>query len=133
MKDIGSHIGHPSKFPIGQPLAGQRILDDPWIGHIDAGDIRPVFVDVRIHEIGDDRTGDIRTASCHDFDLSVWKSSVKARDNDLLIAFGQGKESVPAFFHIDLPVITKTDDILRIDKRAADMIGKKLCRQIFTS
>ena len=48
MQHLRAAVGKLAQLAVGRALDGARMIDDAGIGHQDAGDIRPVFIDIRI-------------------------------------------------------------------------------------
>lgn len=63
MQHLRAAVGKLAQLAVGRALDGARMIDDAGIGHQNAGDIRPVFVDIRIQRRRGQRTRDIRAAA----------------------------------------------------------------------
>ena len=82
-----AHERHFAQLRIRDAGNGARIIHDARIGHQYAGDVRPVFVYVRVHRGCGERAGDVAAAARHHLDLSGRHTAIEAGEDDLPALF----------------------------------------------
>ena len=114
MQDAGSHVRELAQFAVGDGADRLRIADDARVCHQEAGDVGPVFIEIRVQALGQDRTGDVAAASGHDADASIRSAAVKARHDEGLVVAGDALQALLAEVVVDAAVIAETDHVLGI-------------------
>ena len=82
MEHLRADVAQLPQLRVGDALDGQRITDDPGIGHEEAGHIRPVFIYIRVQRRRRQRAGDVAAAPGEGLDGPVGHGAVKAGDHD---------------------------------------------------
>ena len=66
-----AHIAELAQLPVGDGVNAHRILHDARIRHQEAGDVRPVFIDIRMDRTGNNGTGHIGATAGEGVDRPV--------------------------------------------------------------
>ena len=107
-----------------------RLRDDAGVGGEDAGDIRPVFVDVGPERRGGQRACHIRAAAWERMDAAIRQCAVEARRDDLPSVGQRGQQGIGLLL-AHLPVIVKAQPFRRVHKREAEQLRHQPRGQIF--
>ena len=107
-----------------------RLRDEVRVGGEDAGDVRPVFVDVRAERRGGQRACHIRAAAWERMDAAIRQCAVEARRDDLPSVGQRGQQGIGLLL-AHLPVIVKAQPFRRVHKREAEQLRHQPRGQIF--
>ncbi|CDE05301.1 unknown [Anaerotruncus sp. CAG:390] len=129
----GAHIRKLAQLAVCYGLYGQRVVDYARISHLEARNIRPVFVKVRLRRARDDRARHVRAAARKGLDGLVRHNPVKAgndgtfvlrqlRAHDLLCAIGVKCAGVCEIYHV-----------FGVDKVVAEVFRKYQPREILAA
>ena len=124
MQNRSPHVGKLPQFQIGDRFNPLRMSDDVRIRYQKTGNIRPVFIYIRMDPSGDNGAGDIRTSpgECHD--AAVLLCPVKAGDNGTLHGGKQVSHQAVRLFRLKFLLIVKADDFCRIHKGKTQIGGQ---------
>lgn len=118
MQHLRAAVGKLAQFAVGRALDGARMIDNTGIGHENAGDIRPVFIDIRIQRRRGQRARDIRAAARERAELTVRHQAIEARNDDALVP-GQRAQRGIGFLLIDGAVIVEEQPLRGVHERKA--------------
>ena len=121
MQHLCAAVGKLTQLGIGCAVNGLGIFDDSGVCHQDAGNIRPVFVDIGIQSGSSKRAGDIGAAAGKGADLAVGHEAVEAGNHDAPV-FHQGAQSRIGFLLIHGAVIVEVEPSGGIDKVEAQIV-----------
>ena len=81
MEHLRSDIAELPQLGVGDALDGAGVLHDLGVGHEEAGDVSPVFVDVGVQRRRRQSAGDVAAAPGKGLDRAVRHGAVKARNH----------------------------------------------------
>ena len=81
MEHLSADVAQLAELGVGDALDGTGIIYDLGVGHKEAGDIRPVFVDIGIQRRRRQRAGDVAAAAGEGVDAAVGHDAVEAGDD----------------------------------------------------
>src|SRR5699024_10818059 len=112
----GSHIGKLAELSVCDRLDHSRIIHDPGICHKESGDVRPVLIEICMNSFGNQRSGNIRTASGEGLHHTVLHSSVESRDHCALAFCETFHQKDVCIIRVKDPVYIKPDHRSGVDK-----------------
>ena len=127
-----AHERHLAQLGVGDAGNGPGILHNARIGHQYAGNVRPVFVYVRVHRGCGERAGDVAAAAGEGADLAVGRHAVKAGDDDAA-PVGQALQRGIGRLLVDRPVELEAHPQLRVQKRVAEVVRHEQGGEIFAA
>ena len=101
MQHLRAGIGELAQLGVSSAVDGLGIVDDMRVGHQNAGNVRPIFIDAGIQRGSGQCARDVRAAAGERADLAVGHQTVEAGNDDLL-----GRFSLSDATDIALLVIT---------------------------
>ena len=111
-----AHIGKLAQFSVSDRLDLFRVRDDIRVCDQKAGYVRPVFVNIRMNRLCNDRTGDIGAASGERANASVRICAIKARHNRVFHVLKAFAQYFVGLYCIEFAIFLKKYDLCRIDK-----------------
>ena len=78
VEHVGSGIGELPQFAVGDALHGSGVGDHAWVGHQQARDVGPVFVQDGAGRARQDGPGDVRAAAREGLDLALRPRAVES-------------------------------------------------------
>ena len=111
-----AHIGKLAQFSVSDRLDLFRVRDDIRVCNQKAGYVRPVFVNIRMNRLCNDRTGDIGAASGERANASVRICAIKARHNRAFHVLKAFAKYLVGLYCIEFAIFLKKYDLCRIDK-----------------
>ena len=133
MQHRSAHERHLAQLGVGDAGNGPGILHNARIGHQYAGNVRPVFVYVRVHRGCGECAGDVAAAARHDLDLSGRHAAVEAGEDDLPVLFervGDGRVGAGA---VKLAVKAEEHAVGGVHKGVAERFGHEPRGEVFAA
>ena len=116
MQNGCTHVGELAQFPVSDGFNGKRVVNQTRIRHHEAGNIRPVFIQIGRCRTGDNGTGDIGTAARKGFDCSVGHTAVKSGNNGVFMVPQLLPQDLVGFFLVEGSVLFEKDNTFGINK-----------------
>ncbi len=132
MQDLRPDAGQLPQLLKAQRRDRLRLRDDARVGGEDAGDVRPVFVDVRAERCGGQRARHVRTAAWERMDPPIGQRAVKARRDDLPSVGQRGQPRI-GFLLPHLSVIVEAEPLRRVHERVTEQLRHQPRGQIFSA
>lgn len=120
MEHAGAHVGELPEFGVGNVGDFVGVVHDGGICHQEAGDISPVLIHVRVHGIGQDRTGDVAAAPGEHLDPSVGSGAVETWEHEVFIFSHFGLKLGSGGFEVDGFVQVEADHVLGVHEGKAE-------------
>ena len=132
MKHGGAHIGKLPQFGIGNGLDDLGILHNAGIRHEKPGNIRPVFIHVRLNGPCHNGTGNIAAATGEGFNAAVPLSSIKAGNHHVNLG---GKLLGPVLrgFIVIGAVGVEADQLRSVIEGEAQIVCKEQTVEVFSA
>ena len=93
-----AHVGKLAQLAVSEALDAGGVFDDARVGHQKAGNIRPVFIQLRLRRARHHRARDIAAAARKGAHAAVREGPVKAGDDGVVVLFQFfGKHAVGPF------------------------------------
>ena len=132
MQHLRAHVAQFAQLVIGDALDGVGVFDYARVCHEYAGNIRPVFVDVRSERRRGKRTRYVAAAAGENADAAVGHCAVKAGGDDFS-ACGEALKLRIGALGVDAAVKGKLQPQLRVEKIIAEEVRHQKRREIFSA
>ena len=132
MQHLRAHVAELAQLVIGYALDGVGIIDDAGVCHEYAGNVRPVFVHVRVQSRCRESARNVASAARENAYAAVGHAAVKAGDDDPAPRRKPLEIFVGALL-VDRSVEGKMQPILCIEEIIAEVIGHEHRREIFAA
>ena len=130
MKHGSAHVAQLPKLPVGDAADGPGLGHDMGVGHQEAVDVRPVFIQLGISGPGHDGAGNIAAAPGEGVDLAVPDAAVESGNDGLRNGFQLFSHHGVGAFAVKGAVVVEKDQILGIQKCKAQIIRQKQAVEI---
>ena len=117
-----SHVGKLSQLTVRNDLDCFRIVDNTRICYKHTRYIGPVFIQIRIYCLCDNRTCNIRTATGERNYFSVLSCPVKSRDHRTFYFFEARRQHFICLVRHKIAIFIKEDDFCCINKLIAQVV-----------
>ena len=131
MQHACAHIGQLAQLPIGHIADRLRVADDARVSHQAAGNIRPVFIHVRVDRARDNRARDVAAAAGKGFDVAMRVAAVKTRHNGMRMPFQQAAERLLRPAAVQPPFLVEENALLRVDEIPSEIIRQQNAVEVF--
>ena len=132
VEHLRADVAQLAQFTVGEMADGRGIVHDARVGHQNAGDVCPVFVDVGVQRRRCQRTGDVAAAAGEGTDAPVGHHAVEAGNDHAAVARGAAQRLVGRV-GIHRAVEAELHPLGGVEELVAEVLGHQPRGEVFAA